>query len=114
MRGAFGRFVVFILLALFALPSSAAPLTVAAAADLKFALEDITAAFRRLHPEAQVDVVYGSSGKLQTQIRNGAPFDLFSPPTSTMPARWWRPGLHQARCGPMDGDASFPGARVLM
>jgi molybdate transport system substrate-binding protein len=77
MRGAFGRFVVFILLALFALPSWAAPLTVAAAADLKFALEDITAAFRRLHPEAQVDVVYGSSGKLQTQIRNGAPFDLF-------------------------------------
>jgi molybdate transport system substrate-binding protein len=51
-------------------------ITVAAASDLKFALEDIAAQF-----EAQtghkVSATYGSSGNFFAQIQNGAPFDLF-------------------------------------
>lgn len=52
-------------------------ITIAAAADLKFALDEIVALFGRLHPADRVETIYGSSGKFQTQIRQGAPFDLY-------------------------------------
>ena len=55
----------------------APPLRVAAASDLRFALDEIAASFRQDHPDLPVDVVYGSSGAFYTQIRNGAPFDLY-------------------------------------
>lgn len=53
------------------------PLLVAAAADLKFALDDMFVEFRKAHPEHDVKTTYGSSGTLFAQIDNGAPFDLF-------------------------------------
>jgi len=52
-------------------------LAVAAASDLKFALEDCLAVFRKDNPDVEVKVSYGSSGNFCTQIANGAPFDLF-------------------------------------
>jgi molybdate transport system substrate-binding protein len=52
-------------------------ITVAAAADLKFAMDEMIAAFQRANPGDQVDAVYGSSGKFRTQIEQGAPYDLF-------------------------------------
>jgi molybdate transport system substrate-binding protein len=55
----------------------AASVTVAAAADLKFAMDEIVAAFTQAHPEHRVVVSYGSSGNFFAQIRNGAPFDLY-------------------------------------
>lgn len=51
--------------------------TIAAAADLKFCLDEILAAFRQAHAGADVEVVYGSSGNFKTQIEQGAPFDLY-------------------------------------
>lgn len=50
------------------------PLRIAAAADLKFALDTLIAETQLPFP---VEVVYGSSGNLRTQIEHGAPFDLF-------------------------------------
>ena len=52
-------------------------ITIAAAADLKFALDEIVALFGKTHPADQVKTIYGSSGKFQTHIRQGAPFDLY-------------------------------------
>lgn len=52
-------------------------LTVAAASDLRFVLDELVRDFRATRPGARVDVVYGSSGKLAAQIQNGAPFDVF-------------------------------------
>jgi len=52
-------------------------ITIAAAADLKFAMDEIVSGFRSANPEATVEVVYGSSGKFHTQIRQGAPYDLY-------------------------------------
>ena len=68
-----------LLAGLLPLPSAQAGerITVAAAADLKFALDEIVADFSRAHPGDKVEVVYGSSGKFATQIRQGAPFDLY-------------------------------------
>jgi molybdate transport system substrate-binding protein len=51
-------------------------ITVAAAADLQFAMQDITARFEK-DTGKKVKVVYGSSGNFFQQIQNGAPFDLF-------------------------------------
>jgi molybdate transport system substrate-binding protein len=60
-------------------PQRLAPqkLTIAAAADLQFALEDLSRQYRAAYPQVQTQIVYGSSGNFYAQIRNGAPFDLF-------------------------------------
>lgn len=52
-------------------------LTIAAASDLKYALDSLVSAYAKSHPEVTVSVVYGSSGKFCEQISHGAPFDLF-------------------------------------
>lgn len=52
------------------------PVRVAAASDLQFALPDIARAFAAAGG-GQVDLVFGSSGLLARQIRDGAPFELF-------------------------------------
>ena len=52
-------------------------ITVAAASDLKFAMDEIVAGFKKSHPGNDVEVVFGSSGKFHTQIRQGAPYDMF-------------------------------------
>ena len=51
-------------------------LTVAAAADLKSAMDDLITHFEK-EPRYKVNVAYGSSGNFFSQIVNGAPFDLF-------------------------------------
>ncbi|MDE2308525.1 MAG: molybdate ABC transporter substrate-binding protein [Xanthomonadaceae bacterium] len=56
---------------------SARHITIAAAADLRFAMDAIVASYRHEHPGDAIDVVYGSSGKLLAQIEQGAPFALF-------------------------------------
>jgi len=55
---------------------AAQEITVAAASDLQFALQDVKERFEK-NTGAQVKLVFGSSGNLFTQIQNGAPFDLF-------------------------------------
>lgn len=49
---------------------------VAAAADLKFALDDIEAELAA-EPGIELAITYGSSGTFFQQISNGAPFDLY-------------------------------------
>jgi molybdate transport system substrate-binding protein len=50
---------------------------VAAAADLKFALDEMAGEFQAAHPELKVRAIYGSSGNFQMQIVQGASFDLY-------------------------------------
>lgn len=52
-------------------------ITVAAAADLQFAMQEVSRQFHAAHPETGVQLVYGSSGNFYAQIQNQAPFDLF-------------------------------------
>src|SRR5580704_13115024 len=59
-----------------AITCSAQQLTVAAAADLQFAMQDISARFEK-ETGNRVKVIYGSSGNFFQQIENGAPFDVF-------------------------------------
>jgi molybdate transport system substrate-binding protein len=62
---------------LFAGQVHAESLTIAAAADLKFAMDDIVVQFKKANPSATVVVTYGSSGNFNTQIQQGAPFDVY-------------------------------------
>lgn len=55
---------------------AAQELTVAAAADLQFAMQDIAGQFEKQTGKT-VKPTYGSSGNFFQQIQNGAPFDLF-------------------------------------
>ena len=49
---------------------------IAAAADLKFAMGELSEQFEKQRG-TKVDVTFGSSGNFFSQIQNGAPFDLF-------------------------------------
>jgi molybdate transport system substrate-binding protein len=51
-------------------------ITVASAADLQFAMQDIASRFQQ-KTRIMVKVSYGSSGNFFQQLQNGAPFDLF-------------------------------------
>ena len=55
---------------------AAQQITVAAAADLQFAMQDIASRFEKQSGKA-VKVIYGSSGNFFQQVQNGGPFDLF-------------------------------------
>lgn len=66
-----------LLLGFICFSAHAEKITVAAAADLKFAMDELTQAFNRANPTDKVEVTYGSSGKFHTQIQQGAPYDMF-------------------------------------
>ena len=51
-------------------------ITLAAAADLQFAFQDIAARFQK-DTGHNVKTIFGSSGNFFAQIQNGAPFDMF-------------------------------------
>lgn len=55
---------------------AAQEITVAAAADMSAALPELAAAYTKQTGLA-VKLVFGSSGNLTSQIRNGAPYDVF-------------------------------------
>lgn len=57
-------------------PASAEPVRLAAASDLKFAVEELAANYAR-ETGHKLSLTFGSSGMLATQIRHGAPFQLF-------------------------------------
>jgi len=52
-------------------------ITIAVAANLSYAIEEIKAEFVKDNPAFKLQIVMGSSGKLTAQIRNGAPYGVF-------------------------------------
>lgn len=81
------------LLALACVPVSASAfadtLTVAVAANVQYAFDDLQAKFRK-ETGHDLKPVYNSSGKFAAQIMNGAPFDVFLSADTEFPER-----LHQ-------------------
>jgi molybdate transport system substrate-binding protein len=55
---------------------AAQSMTVAAAADLQFAMQDVATQFER-ETGKSVQLIFGSSGSFFQQIQSGAPFDMF-------------------------------------
>jgi len=50
---------------------------VAAAADLKFALDEAAARLGRRRPALRLEAIYGSSGSMYAQLRQRAPYDVY-------------------------------------
>lgn len=89
--------------------SEAPRLRIAAASDLRFALDEIAAEFKTERPDVSIDIVYGSSGNFYTQIQNGAPFDVYFSADADYPRRLAAEGLTQ------DGSAfSYAVGRIVL
>jgi len=56
---------------------SASQIKIAVAANVSFAINDLISAFHKKYPDVKVSTILGSSGKLNAQIKRGAPFDIF-------------------------------------
>jgi molybdate transport system substrate-binding protein len=67
-------------------------ISVAAAADLKFAMTDLAAAYEK-QSGVKLTLTFGSSGNFFAQIQNGAPFELFFSADSDYPRKLEQAGL---------------------
>ena len=68
-------------------------ITVAVAANVSYAMKELKAEFLKEHPQVQVQIVLGSSGKLTSQIRQGAPYGLFMSADMKYPNALYKDGL---------------------
>jgi molybdate transport system substrate-binding protein len=82
---------------------------VAAAADLRFAMDEIVDGFRRERPAISVQVTYGSSGNFYAQLSNRAPFDIFFSADLDYPRRLIREGAAIA-----DSEFSYGVGRLVV
>ncbi len=57
--------------------NAVATVRVAAAANLKFALDEVVARLARRQPPTRVETTYGSSGSMHAQLRQRAPYDVY-------------------------------------
>jgi molybdate transport system substrate-binding protein len=67
-------------------------LRVAAAADLQFVFQEVSARFQK-ETGQKVEFTFGSSGNFFSQIQNGAPFDMFFSADVDYPAKLEAAGL---------------------
>jgi molybdate transport system substrate-binding protein len=67
--------------------------SVAAAADLRYALPDVVKEFERRNLDIRVEVAYGASGQFYAQLSQQAPFDLFLSADVDYPRRLIKEGL---------------------
>jgi len=70
-------------------------LRVAAASDLRDALNAISHEFQQTEPGIPVQIVFGSSGKLSQQIQHGAPYDLYFSADMHFAEQLWQKGFAQ-------------------
>jgi molybdate transport system substrate-binding protein len=77
------------------LPADAAgrTLSIAAAANVKPAMDELERAFEAANPGVDVAVTAGASGAFFAQIKNGAPFDVFFSADREYPAKLVAEGL---------------------
>ena len=71
--------------------AQAEPLTVAIAANLKYVFDDLAAEFKK-ETGIETQSVLNSSGKIATQVRNGAPFDIFMSADMEFPEGLYKDG----------------------
>ena len=73
----------------------ASTLRIATAANMSYAMEALKVRFEKAHPDTQLEIMVGSSGKLAAQISNGAPIDLFLSANMKYPQALYEEGLTQ-------------------
>jgi molybdate transport system substrate-binding protein len=91
------RLVLVVILACQILPVRADSLSVAAASDLVYCLEELNAAFRKAYPQVDLKSMTGASGTIFAQIQNGAPFDVFLSADVKYPRELIKAGLAEEK-----------------
>jgi molybdate transport system substrate-binding protein len=86
------RFLILLSVLLIGRVTHAQEIRVAAAADLKFALDELGTRYEK-QAGKKIAAIYGSSGNFFAQIQNGAPFDLFLSADIEYPRRLEAAGL---------------------
>ena len=86
------RPILVLLVALICQSCSGQEITIAAAADLQPAMQEMAARFEK-ETGNTVKLIYGSSGNFFQQIQNGAPFDIFFSANLDYPRRLEAAGL---------------------
>ena len=71
-------------------------ITIATAANMQFAMEELTNQFTK-NSSIDCDLVISSSGKLTAQIKQGAPFDIFVAANMKYPEEIFNSGLAETR-----------------
>ncbi len=71
----------------------AGTINIAVAANVSYAIDTIKKEFNKLHPNTDVRVILGSSGKLTAQIKNGAPYQLFMAANMKYPEALYKDGI---------------------
>jgi len=92
------RILCILLIALSLGSVQAQKVNVAAAANLRYVLEEIKIGYLKTHPKSTVNLTFGSSGTLVQQISNGAMFDFFMAADNEFPLKLKDKGL---TVGPM-------------
>jgi len=92
------RIIISLAILLTAISVSAQKVNVAAAANLRYVLEEIKTAYVKQNPKAKVNLTFGASGMLVQQIQNGASFDFFMSADNEFPLKLKDKGL---TTGPM-------------
>ena len=72
---------------------SASTIRIALAANVSYAMPSLKAAFAKYHPDTHIQITVSGSGKLATQIRSGAPYDLFLSANMAYPQALFESGL---------------------
>ena len=85
-------FIVLMFVCLLPISAMAEQITVAGAANVQFTLDELKAEFTK-ETGIGVKTVIGSSGKLTSQIENGAPFDVFMSADVDYPKRLYKDGV---------------------
>ncbi len=75
--------------------AAAQPVTVAVAANVKNAFEEVAAEFRK-ETGIEVQGVFGASGKIVAQVKSGAPYDVFLSADTEYPEALYKEGLATA------------------
>jgi molybdate transport system substrate-binding protein len=68
-------------------------LSIASAANLEFALDDLIKEFQGKYPATKINVTYGHSGTFFAQLQGGAPYDLFLSADMAYPQKLAEAGL---------------------
>jgi molybdate transport system substrate-binding protein len=71
----------------------AGSINIALAANVSYAINELKSEFHKMHPDIDVEVTLGSSGKLTAQIKNGAPYDIFMAANMKYPEALYKDGF---------------------
>lgn len=90
MRKLFNVYLQAVLL-LISFPAHAEPLKVAVAANLKYVFDDLAVEFKK-ETGIETQVIPSASGKIASQVRNGAPYDVFMSADMEFPEGLYKDG----------------------